>query len=127
MLALNFKWLSVVILLFTAAGFMFDWMPPHFEATDVDDLGWILTLLGLAFSQTMLLLASRIGCLGCRVWGDFTLQLTGFVFILLSGAFGAVYPPYSWAMGVFPIVGVLCLAAGRDFGKWTRRKIEGDV
>lgn len=84
---------------------------------------WAMVLIGLAVLQLWLLRCSD--CLKCRVWGDFVLQLSGLVLLIIGMAFVAVYPPFSWLMGLFPVLGLLFLFAGRYWGEQTRRQLKG--
>lgn len=123
MKALVVKWLSVVLLLSTVLAFYLGWLPPYHSFTPIDSWLWILGLGSLALLQIMLLIAKVHDCYRCRIWSDFTLQSAGLAFISLSGVFGAKYPPYSWAMGVFPIIGVLFLTVGRLFARQSRQRL----
>lgn len=120
MFALVFKWISVVILVVTVMAFSFNLLPLYHTFTGYDKWVWILGLWSLSLLQAVFLVCKVHNCYVCRVWSDFILQLTGLAFICLSGVFGIMYPPFSWAMGVFPIIGVLYLVVGRSFSQRSR-------
>lgn len=121
MFALVFKWISVFIIYGIVIAFYLNWLPPYHTFTNLDTWLWISGLGSLATLQAIFLICKVHNCYICRVWSDFILQLTGLVFISLSGIFGVKYPPFSWAMGVFPIIGVLCLVVGRSFSQRSRK------
>lgn len=123
MFALIFKWVSVVILSATIAAFYVGVLPPYHTFTEHDKWLWILGLGLLTVLQAGFLICKVHECYICRVWSDFILQLTGLAFIILSGVFGVMFPPFSWAMGVFPIIGVLYLVAGRSFSQRSRKQV----
>lgn len=120
MFALIFKWVSVVLTSLTVAALYLEILPSYHTFTSFDKWLWILGLGSIAWLQILLILFKVHGCYVCRLWSDFILQLTGLSFICLSGVFGAMYPPFSWAMGVFPIIGILYLAVGRSFSLKSR-------
>lgn len=120
MFALVFKWISVFIMYAVVIAFYLGWLPPYHTFTNIDTCLWIFGLGLLATLQMVLLIHKVHCCYICRVWSDFILQLTGLAFISLSGIFGVKYPPFSWAMGVFPIIGVLYLVVGRLFSQRSR-------
>lgn len=116
-----FKSSSVVILGATVYAFTADALPLYHTFSEYDKGLWILGLCSLSLLQTMFLICeSCTRNIVCRVWSDFILQFTGLVFICLSGVFGVMYPPFSWAMGVFPIIGVLYLVVGRHLSRRSR-------
>lgn len=121
MFALIFKWVSVVLMYGIVIAFYLGLLPPYHTFTTLDTWLWILGLSSLATLQSVFLIHKVHGCYTYRVWSDFLLQLTGLAFISLSGIFGVKYPPFSWAMGVFPIIGVLYLVVGRSFSQRSRR------
>lgn len=120
MFALVFKWISVTLMYGIVLAFYLGWLPPYHTFTNLDTWLWILGLGSLATLQAVFLICKVHDCYICRVWSDFILQLTGLAFISLSGIFGVKYPPFSWAMGVFPIIGVLYLVVGRSFSQRSR-------
>lgn len=120
MFAFFFKWVSVIITGLTVIAFSLDKLPIYHTFTAYDKWLWILGLWSIALLQGVLLACKVNNCYICRVWSDFVLQLTGLAFICLSGIFGIMYPPFSWAMGVFPIIGVLYLVVGRSFSQRSR-------
>lgn len=120
MFALVFKWISVFIMYAVVIAFYLGWLPPYHTFTNIDTCLWIFGLGLLATLQMVLLIHKVHCCYICRVWSDFILQLTGLAFISLSGIFSVEYPPFSWAMGVFPIIGVLYLVVGRLFSQRSR-------
>lgn len=120
MFALVFKWISVFIMYGIVLAFYLGWLPPYHTFTNLDTWLWILGLGSLATLQSIFLICKVHDCYICRVWSDFILQLAGLAFISLSGIFGVKYPPFSWAMGVFPIIGVLYLVVGRSFSQRSR-------
>lgn len=96
----------------------------HFATVSrYDAPAWALVLIGLAVVQLWLLRCS--GCLKCRVWGDFVLQLSGLVLLMIGTAFVAAYPPFSLFMGVFPMLGLLFIFTGRICGNRTRSQLRG--
>ena len=121
MFALVFKWISVFIMYGVVLAFYLGWLPPYHTFTNLDTWLWILGLGSLATLQAVFLICKVHDCYICRVWSDFILQLTGLAFVSLSGIFGVKYPPFSWAMGVFPIIGVLYLVVGRSFSQCSRK------
>lgn len=121
MFALVFKWISVFIMYGIVLAFYLGWLPPYHTFTNLDTWLWILGLGLLATLQSAFLICKVHDCYICRVWSDFILQLTGLAFVSLSGIFGVKYPPFSWAMGAFPIIGVLCLVVGRSFSQRSRK------
>lgn len=123
MFALIFKWVSVMILSATTTAFCIGVLPPYHTFTEYDKWLWISGLGSLTLLQAVLLICKVRRCHICRVWSDFVLQLTGLTFIILSGAFGVMFPPFSWAMGVFPIIGVLYLVVGRSFSQRSRKQV----
>lgn len=116
-----FKWLSVSMLCVTVYAFYSNTLPPYITFTEYDRTAWIFCLGMLAMWQTIFLVCKMQHCYKCRVWSDFILQLTGLAYIILSSVFGAMYPPFTWAMGVFPIIGVLYLVVGRSFSQRSRQ------
>lgn len=123
MFALVFKWISVFLMYGIVLAFYLGWLPPYHTFTYLDTWLWILGLGSLATLQAIFLVCKVHNCYICRVWSDFILQLTGLAFVCLSGIFGAMYPPFSWAMGVFPIIGVLYLVVGRSFSQRSRESL----
>lgn len=119
-----FKWVSVSILFITGVLFLVDGLPPYVMITPYAKYIWAAILVFTAFLQAGLTIANnKHKCLKCKVWGYFLLQLSGLLFLILSSIFGATYPPFSWAMGVFPVVGIAFILAGRTYSQETRDKI----
>lgn len=77
----------------------------------------------MAAGQAALLRCSD--CLKCRTWGDLLLQLSGLVLLIIGLMFIAAYPPFSWLMGAFPILGMLFVLVGRILGNESRRLLAG--
>lgn len=121
--AIQIKWLSIVTMIGAMVAFYTGFMPPYHRFTSYDTCIWELVLGVLSIMQVIMLLWKTDTCYICRIWSDFTLQLTGFTFVLLAGLFGKMYPPFSWAMGVFPIIGILYLAIGHALSKQSRNKL----
>lgn len=120
MTKLMFKWFSILTLLSTIFAFYMDILPPYRKFTDHDKWWWILGLSSLMLLQVILLIYKVHHCYSYRVWSDFILQLTGLTFIILAGVFGVMYPPFTWAMGVFPTIGILYLVVGRYYSQRSR-------
>lgn len=119
-----FKWVSVSILFITGVLFLVDGLPPYVTITPYAKYIWAVVLVFTALLQAVLTVANnKRKCLKCKVWGYFLLQLSGLLFLILSSIFGATYPPFSWAMGVFPVVGIAFILAGRTYSQETRDKI----
>lgn len=123
MFALIFKWVSVLALISTAVAIYYDVLPPYHTFSKHDANLWSSALAVLAFAQIILLACKVKNCYKCRIWSDFTLQLTGLSFVILSGVFGMAYPPFSWAMGIFPIIGILYLVVGRKLSQRSRKRL----
>lgn len=117
------KLVTCILMLVFGVFFAFHQMPDYYHMAPNDSYRWAVTLLALSFAQSMMTVAAIAGCNRCRVWSDFLLQVTGLVFIILGGLFSATYPPFSWAMWVFPLAGILCLTTGRDFSRYSRNKL----
>lgn len=120
MLSTFFKWLSVATLVVTTIALHNGLLPPYAKFTDIDTGLWILGLGSIAMLQIILLLCKVPHCHKCRLWSDFLLQLTGLALVMFAGVFGVLYPPFTWAMGVFPILGLSYIVAGRLFSQHTR-------
>lgn len=125
MFAYYSKWLFVIIAFLTGLGISFDLMPEYHQFSNKDILLWLLAFTTAAVAQAMLLACKVSVCYTCRLWSDFLLQVKGLLFILLAAAFTAKYPPFSWAMVVFPVLGVVCLVLGRVFSKTSRLRLRG--
>lgn len=121
MFALVFKWISVILTYVLAVAFCLGWLPPYHTFTNLDTWLWVLGLGSIATLQSVFLICKVHGCYICRIWSDFILQFTGLVLICLTGIFSIKYPPFSWAMGVFPIIGVLYLVIGRILSRQSRQ------
>lgn len=124
MSVINFKWSSVTLIFLTALLFCLEWFPPYHTFSDVDTKLWILGLATLATIQSVLLCFKIKHCFICRVWSDTLVQVTGVVFIYLAGIFGAKYPPFSWAMFVYPLLGIIYLVGGRYLAINSRKLME---
>lgn len=118
---LVFKWLSIVTLCITMVTFYNELLPPYYTITTWDKWFWISILGILAIVQSALLIYKVHKCYLCRMWSDFVLQVTGLVFVAMTGVFSMMYPPFSWVMGVFPTIGILYLVAGRAFSRRSRQ------
>lgn len=117
------------ILLAAAAAFAaescgYDVLDNYKSISHYDSHAWTTVLITLSVAQMWLLRCAH-GCLKCRVWSDFILQISGLVLLIIGLAFIAVFPPFSWFMGVFPILGVVFIVAGRSFSKQSRRLLRG--
>ena len=111
------KTASSVILTAVAAAFVAD-------GQGVDVLDNFIAVSGYdAYGWAALLRCSE--CLKCRTWGDVLLQLSGLVLLVIGLMFIAAYPPFSWLMGVFPILGMLFVLVGRILGNESRRLLAG--
>lgn len=122
------KTVSSVILTAVAAAFVADGqgvdvLDNFIAVSGYDAYGWAALLLVLAAGQAVLLRCS--GCLKCRTWGDLLLQLSGLVLLIIGLMFIAAYPPFSWLMGAFPILGMLFVLVGRILGNESRRLLAG--
>lgn len=116
-----FKWSSVILTYGLASLFYLDKLPPYHTFTSLDTWLWVIGLGSLSTVQAVFLICKVRGCYICRIWSDFILQFTGLLLVFLAGIFSAKYPPLSWAMGVFPVVGVLYLAIGRILSRQSRQ------
>ena len=122
------KTVSSVILTAVAAAFVADGqgvdvLDNFIAVSGYDAYGWAALLLVLAAGQAVLLRCS--GCLKCRTWGDLLLQLSGLVLLIIGLMFIAAYPPFSWLMGAFPILGMLFVLVGRILGNESRSLLAG--
>lgn len=126
MFALASKWVSVVILAATSILFLIDFVPPYAHISRYDHVMWGLILFGLAVSQGVMLVYNTGRCCKRRVWSDFLLQVSGITLIGLTSVFGVMYPPFSWAMGVFPLVGLLFIIVGKGFSERSREIVRGE-
>ena len=106
----------------TAVAFFYGTLPEHYDVRGVnDDVLWALVFAALAIAHWVGL--RWHDCYTCRVWSDTLVQIQGLAWIAASGAFVSEYPPFNWAMAVFPILGGLCVLLGRWLNKRTRAKI----
>ena len=117
---------SSFVLLMAAAAFAgeglgFDTLDNFAVITQYDAWGWTVLLVLLAASQAVMQRFHH--CTKCRLWSDFLLQVSGLVLLIIGMAFVAEYPPFSWFMGVFPIVGVLFVLIGRTLSRKSREKL----
>lgn len=124
--AKNLKITAIVILYsvsaaFAAESYGIDALDNFAAVSPYDGCAWAALFLALATVQVWLLRCSE--CLKCRAWGDFLLQISGLCLLLIGFAFIAAYPPFSWFMGVFPILGMLFVFAGRMFGNNSRFRL----
>ena len=124
MSAILVKFVPCILLMVFGVMFAFNLVPPYFRVGTSDANSWTVTLLSLSLAQSAMTLLAMNDCIRCRVWSDFLLQITGLVFIILGGAFVATYPPFTWAMWVFPVMGLLCLTTGREFSRYSRDKLQ---
>lgn len=108
---------------FAAESWGFDVLADFAVIGRYDAAVWAVMLMALSLLQVALLGASA--CLKCRVWGDFVLQLSGLALLIIGTAFAAEYPPFSWMMGVCPILGLVFIFAGRVLGDKTRGQLRG--
>ena len=108
-----------------ASDFILDLLPDYYLFGNLDVSAWASVLAALGIGQ-LALLTCVSGCLKCRVWSDFLLQLSGLVLYAASAAFIVEYPPFTWAMGVFPILGTLFIFTGRILARQSRDKLLGD-
>ena len=115
--------LTAVAAAFVADGQGVDVLDNFVAVSGYDAYGWAALLLVLAAGQAVLLRCS--GCLKCRTWGDLLLQLSGLVLLIIGLMFIAAYPPFSWLMGAFPILGMLFVLVGRILGNESRRLLAG--
>ena len=111
--------LTAVAAAFVADGQGVDVLDNFIAVSGYDAYGWAALLLVLAAVQMALLRCSN--CLKCRTWGDVLLQLSGLVLLVIGLMFIAAYPPFSWLMGVFPILGMLFVLVGRILGNESRK------
>lgn len=125
MLAYNMKWFFLIISHLTGISIALNLLPNFHQFSDKDAGLWLLAFEVVSAIQVMLLVKVVSGCYICRVWSDCVLQVNGVLFILLSAAFAAKYPPFTWAMVVFPVLGVACLILGRIFSKKSRLRLQG--
>ena len=124
MSAVLVKFISCVLLLVFGIMFGFDLVPPYYRVGTADANSWATALMTLSLAQSAMTLLAMWDCIRCRVWSDFLLQITGLVFIILGGAFVTKYPPLTWAMWLFPLLGLLCLTTGREFSRYSRNKLQ---
>ena len=124
MSAVLVKFVSCVLLLVFGIMFGFDLVPPYYRVGTADANSWAVALMTLCLAQSAMTLLAIWDCIRCRVWSDFLLQITGLVFIILGGAFVTKYPPFTWAMWLFPLLGLLCLTTGREFSRYSRNKLQ---
>ena len=111
--------LTAVAAAFVADGQGVDVLDNFIAVSGYDAYGWAALLLVLAAVQMALLRCSE--CLKCRTGGDVLLQLSGLVLLVIGLMFIAAYPPFSWLMGVFPILGMLFVLVGRILGNESRK------
>lgn len=115
--------LTAVATAFVADGHGVDVLDNFIAVSGYDAYGWAALLLVLAAGQAALLRCSD--CLKCRTWGDLLLQLSGLVLLIIGLMFIAAYPPFSWLMGAFPILGMLFVLVGRILGNESRSLLAG--
>lgn len=123
MFSVYIKIVSSITLLAASFGFQYDILPPYQVFTEFDKLLWFLSLHTLAFLQIALLGLETKKHHKRNIWSNFVLQLSGLAFILLAAIFSAKYPPFTWAMIVFPTIGITYLFIGRCLTRKSRTRL----
>lgn len=124
MFAYWFKWLSVGILFATGLLFGADLLPNYAKLYSCDRCIWASFLTGVAVVQAYLLIRFVTPSRKLRLLSDTLLQVSGLALLVASCLFVVTYPPFSWAMAAFPIIGSLFVLFGRLFSLRTRIKLK---
>lgn len=123
------KIITSILLLITSFIFLADqyhwWILPEFHKFSTFDAWfWAWFMATQAAAQLWLLRCS--GCLKCKIWSDFALQIAGLSLVVIGGMFIAKYPPFRMHMAIFPILGFAVAWAGRSLNKRSRQKLKED-
>lgn len=113
--------LSLTSWLFLAEQYGWFDLPDFHQFSKLDAWFWAAFLMLQAIVQLLLLHCS--GSLKCRMWGDYALQFAGLSLFIVGAMFVAKYPPFTFYMAAFPILGFLVARAGRSLNKRSRQKI----
>lgn len=114
------KVLNIVILVISGAMFFQNEtgtleLPDFTRYSEWDTWIWTIVLNSLALVQLLTL----IKCDSVIVyrWSNIILMLSGFVLLIVGCLFGLKYPPHNWQMTIYPFVGLLFSAIGRQLNK----------
>lgn len=125
------KFLAGCLLLGAAAMFLLNHygaihLPDFHQTTPYDTWLWAMTLTILAVAQlTFAAVGKSSGCLKCRIWGAWWLQVSGVALVAVGGVFIAEYPPYNHLMSFFTIAGFLIACAGLSLNARARQQKRG--
>lgn len=95
-------------------------LPNFARYSDWDIWIWTTVLNSLAFIQLITLV--QCDCRNAYRWSNIILMLSGFALLIVGCLFGFKYPPHNWQMTIYPFVGLLFSAVGRQLNKAPQAK-----
>lgn len=125
------KFLAGCLLLGAAAMFLLNHyrviaLPDFHQITPYDTCLWVISLVAVAMVQLAFAVSGKFsGCLKCRIWGAWWLQVSGVALVAVGGVFIAEYPPYNHLMSFFTIMGFLIACAGLSLNARARQQKRG--
>ena len=90
-------------------------LPDFTRYSEWDTWIWITVLNSLALVQLLTLI--KCNSVIAYRWSNIILMLSGFVLLIVGCLFGLKYPPHNWQMTIYPFVGLLFSAVGRQLNK----------
>lgn len=90
-------------------------LPNFARYSDWDIWIWTIVLNSLALVQLITLV--QCDCVNAYRWSNIILMLSGFALLIVGCLFGLKYPPHNWQMTIYPFVGLLFSAVGRQLNK----------
>ena len=90
-------------------------LPDFTRYSEWDTWIWTTVLNSLALVQLLTLI--KCNCVTAYHWSNIILMLSGFVLLIVGCLFGLKYPPHNWQMILYPFVGLLFSAVGRQLNK----------
>lgn len=114
------KVLNIVILVISGAMFFQSEtgtleLPDFTRYSEWDTWIWTTVLNSLALVQLLTLI--KCDSVITYRWSNIILMLSGFVLLIVGCLFGLKYPPHNWQMTIYPFVGLLFSAVGRQLNK----------
>lgn len=114
------KVLNIVILVISGAMFFQNEtgtleLPDFTRYSEWDTWIWTIVLNSLALVQLLTLI--KCDFVIAYRWSNIILMLSGFVLLIVGCLFGLKYPPHNWQMTIYPFVGLLFSAVGRQLNK----------
>ena len=90
-------------------------LPDFTRYSEWDTWIWTTVLNSLALVQLLTLI--KCDSVIAYRWSNIILMLSGFVLLIVGCLFGLKYPPHNWQMTIYPFVGLLFSAVGRQLNK----------